>query len=126
VEFGPRGSALWEFLGQSSEFSSAGVLAVEACRLADRLDKLDEVIAGKGVLQLMHFRSMFEDDDERHLTMTVDHVLAEARQYALALQRVLESPALKRPEAVKGASPIDALAARRTARRAEASGPLGS
>lgn len=95
---------------------------MEACRLADRLDKLDDVIAGKGVLQLMHFRSMFDTEDERHLTMTVDHVLAEARQYALALQRVLESPALKKSAEAKGASPIDALAARRADRRSAAQG----
>lgn len=92
---------------------------MEACRTADRLDQLNDIIAGKGVLQLMHFRSMFEDDDERNLKMTVDAVLGEARMQAAGLKALLESPLLKKVEA-GGASRVDDVAAKRAARRAAA------
>ena len=52
---GPRGSALWESLARSPE-TPDGVLALEACRAADRLDELDSIIHGKGVLHLMQLR----------------------------------------------------------------------
>jgi hypothetical protein len=93
-QFGERGERLWAQLGISEEFSPAGVLAVEACRMADRLESLDE-----------------------------DPFSAqEARLTAGALKALLESPMLKQQSAAKEASAIDALAARRAARRSAASG----
>lgn len=96
--FGPRGSELWLALAQSSEFSPSGVLAVEACRAADRLDDLDRLMA-EGDLS----------------------VLVEARLQAAGLKSLLESPLLK-PSEDKGASGVDSLAAKRAARRAAAQG----
>ena len=94
VELSDRGRRLWAFLAVSDEFSPTGVLAVEACRLADRLDQLD------GHLELAQ----------------------EARLTAGALKALLESPLLKVSSESKGASAIDALAARRAARRSAAEG----
>ena len=97
ADFGERGRRLWEVLAVSDEFSPAGVLAVEACRMADRLEWLDA-------------------DPE---------LVQEARLTAAALRGLLESPALKRSDA-KAVDGVDALAARRAARRAGVSEAKGS
>jgi hypothetical protein len=90
--FGPRGTELWASLGQD-EFTPAGVLAVEACRIADRLDRLDGDV----------------------------DTWVEARLQAAQLKALLESPLLK-SEPAKGATGVDSLAAKRQARRAAAQG----
>lgn len=81
-----RGRALWEALGLDVA-SPAGAVALEACRIADRLDELDRVIAGKGVLNLMSFRldlDLEHESGDREVRVRVEfsHVLAEARQQA--------------------------------------------
>lgn len=113
-----RGQALWVALDAGLDLSGPqGVLAHEACRIADRLAGLDDVIAGRGVLQLMRFRSLFDldDDDERHFTITVDSVLSESRQQQLALKQVLAALGVEKAPAAKtsGGSVLDQLAARR-------------
>lgn len=100
--FGERGRALWQQLGQDSEHSPSGVLAVEACRTADRLDALADVIAGGDLT-----------------------VLQEARLQSAALKVLLESPVLKVSEVGK-VSPVDDLAAQRSARRAAAQNSHGA
>lgn len=90
--FAPRGAALWLALEAGRDLTGGNfALAVEACRIADRLDGLDRVIQGKGVLNLMHFRSLFDldDDDKRHFEMKVDGVFAEARQQANILRQIV-------------------------------------
>jgi hypothetical protein len=80
------------------------VILEEACRTADRLDQLDAIIQGKGVLELMHFRSMDGDsDDTRTVVMTVDGVLSEARQQQNILKQLLVS--LRLPDAATGKKP---------------------
>lgn len=90
---GRRGSALWDSLGRELD-TAAGALALEACRIVDRLDDLDKIIAGKGVLDLMRFRLHPDwwDEDGQHVSVTVkfDSVLAEARQQAGRLAALLE------------------------------------
>lgn len=97
-----------------------GTLALidEAARIAGRLDDLDRVIAGKGVLGLMHFRHM--DDERQVVEMKVDNVLAEARQQASVLRQLLVTLGVGKAEAAappkpKG-NPLDELNARRAAR----------
>ena len=83
-------------------------LLVEAARIADRLDELDRIIAGKGVLNLMRFR--LKDLDEALLfadhpiTIEVkfDSVLAEARQQASTLRALLQSLGVERVTGAKG------------------------
>lgn len=88
-----RGSALWDSLDRPLD-TAAGALALEACRIVDRLDDLDRIIAGKGVLDLMRFRLNPDwwDDDGQHVQVTVkfDSVLAEARQQAGRLTALLD------------------------------------
>lgn len=81
-------------------------LLVEAARIADRLDELDRIIAGKGVLNLMRFRlhDLFSDEDERNVSVEVkfDSVLAEARQQASTLRALLQSLGVERVTGAKG------------------------
>lgn len=85
-----RGTALWAALAEVRDLAGGNAtLAEEACRIADRLDGLDDVIRGKGVLKLMHFRSMLGNNDPRHIILSVDEVFAEARQQANTLRQIV-------------------------------------
>lgn len=80
-----RGAALWEALTKGHALSpSAGVLAVEACRLVDRLDKLDALLRGD-VGTWVHIRS----DDCGDLELHIDAALSEARQQAGTLRQIV-------------------------------------
>jgi hypothetical protein len=87
-------------LGQSLA-TPAGQLALEACRTADRLDELDSVIAGKGVLNLMQFRTRsngwWDDEGDHHVHIEVgfQSVLAEARQQQATFKALLVELGLK-------------------------------
>jgi hypothetical protein len=119
-----RGAALWKTLGQV-EGSSAGAIALEACRTADRLDELDAIISGKDVLHLLMFRTRLDmsellgDDDSRRVTVKIEvsNVLAEARQQAMALRNLLAELGIKAtpvaPPRPAAANPLDQLTARR-------------
>jgi hypothetical protein len=93
---GERGAALWSALRQSDSHGPSGALALEACRAADRLDSLEDRIAGGDLT-----------------------VLQEARLQQAALKSLLESPVLKVSESGK-ADPVDDLARARAARRSAA------
>lgn len=89
---GERGLSIWESLASDDPASNA--LVLEAARTADRLDELDRIIQGDGVLNLMQFRLLDKEVEESgDLNITVDvkfqNVLAEARQQQLALANVL-------------------------------------
>lgn len=90
---GVRGLGLWEKL--SSGDVTRDALVLEACRLADRLDELDSVIQGKGVLNLMQFRVLDREVTDERLEINVEvkfqNVLSEARQQALAFTSVLKA-----------------------------------
>lgn len=114
---------MWVSLGQS-ESTPAGQLALEACRLADRLDELDSVIAGKGVLNLMAFRLGFDEELETgereiHVTVGFQNVLAEARQQQMAFRALLVELGVKAAPIAPTVStsaaknPLDELAAKR-------------
>ena len=93
---GERGRRLWKQVQEDALLDPGQtVILEEACRLADRLDELDSIIQGKGVLRLMQFRlqDVFEDDDERRTVVEVkfNSVLAEARQSQNVLKQLLVS-----------------------------------
>ena len=75
-------------------------LLVEAARIADRLDELDRIIAGKGLLNLMRFRMVGIDEmlEDPRATVEVkfDNVLSEARQQASTLRGLLQSLGVER------------------------------
>ena len=88
---GERGSAIWQAMATADIPRNA--LVLEAARTADRLDELDNIIQGKGVLNLMQFRThLWEDDGEDrnvHVEVKFAAPLAEARQQAAALANIL-------------------------------------
>lgn len=123
---------MWVSLGRDAARPD-GVLALEACRAADRLDELDRVIQGKGVLNLMQFRipHAFESGDES-VTVEVkfDNVLSEARQQQNVLRQLVvtldsmgeaRSESVPAPTAPEVSTPLDELNRRRTARGSGAS-----
>lgn len=109
------GLALWKELDEGFGIGpGAYALALEACRCADRLDELDKVISGRGVLQLLRFRTRSEDDDERRVEVVFDDVLAEARQQQMTLKQILQVLGVgklgeKKPE--KGGTKLDEFTA---------------
>lgn len=89
---GERGSALW--VAMSGDDLARNSLVLEAARIADRLDELDNIIQGKGVLNLMQFRLHLDErteDGDRNINVEVKFAapLAEARQQATALAGIL-------------------------------------
>ena len=90
----------------------------EACRAVDRLADLDEVIAGKGVLDLLRFR--LSDQEGRVAEVKFDAVLSEARQQQTNLASLMKAiiPNLDASAGVaKERDLLDEIAQRRAARR---------
>lgn len=111
------GDKLRALITEKTDARTLGLL-VEAARIADRLDDLDAVIAGKGVLELLRFRLV--DDEGRVAEVKFDGVLSEARQQATALKGVLAMLGVPKVEAVvERRSSIDQLRDRRAARDAQ-------
>ena len=104
IGLGERGLALFEELSTGSVAHDSQVL--EAARIADRLDELDNIIQGKGVLELMQFRLDFPEGDGEPFTVEVkfQNVLAEARQQATAFATVLQK--IGTPEQAKKLAPV--------------------
>ena len=104
VGLGERGMALWVAL--SSGDTARDSLALEVARTADRLDELDNIIQGKGVLNLMQFRvhALEDDGEDRNINVEVKFAapLAEARQQGAALAGLLTKLGIS--EAPAGAS----------------------
>lgn len=131
---GETGSAIYLSKAAGVVDPAALALIKEAARCADRLDELDNIIQGKGVLNLMRFRMPHGDWDNSEVTVEVkfDHVLAEARQQQQRLTSLLQSvnaitpavapalPAEEKPAEPTGFSnELDERRARRAAARAK-------
>lgn len=107
-----RGRQLWDGIGQHLD-TPAGQLALEACRLADRLDEIDQVIAGKDVLHLMAFRlnydlgELIDASEERTISIKVEvsGVLTEARQQQNTFRQVLAALAELKVKSAKDPKP---------------------
>lgn len=100
-------------------------LLEEAARIADRLDDIDQVIAGRGVLQLLRFRLV--DDEGRVAEVKFDAVLSEARQQATALKQLLAQLGVPHVEVKpERRSTLDDLAEKRAARDAATAGPAAA
>jgi hypothetical protein len=113
---GVRGLEIWEALSGADRVRNA--LALEAARLADRLDELDSVIQGKGVLNLMQFRLDSLPDGEGEpfvVEVKFQNVLSEARQQQLAFANVLKAlaggteAASGQPPATTGKTPLEVI-----------------
>jgi len=102
-----QGDELRGLLAQATDPRQRALL-VESARIADRLDELDRIIAGDGVLNLMRFRvkdlaeALEFADHPITVEVRFDAVLAEARQQASTLRGLLQSLGVER---VTGAKP---------------------
>lgn len=79
---GERGATLWAALSTGSPLVDA--VALELARTADRLDELDNIIQGKGVLNLMQFRVTNladgrDPDEPLHVEVKFNAVMSEAK-----------------------------------------------
>lgn len=121
------GSALWQALGQDVN-TAAGRIALEACRSADRLDELDSIIQGKGVLELMQFRRVDKIGDgspDQPVVVEVkfDNALGEARQQQNGIRQLLTTldgmaggAKSSAPDAASSVSAVDEFTKRRRER----------
>ncbi len=105
----------------STEDVPRNALVLEAARLADRLDELDSIIQGKGVLNLMQFRLDMEsgEDGEYNVEVKFQNVFSEARQQAIAFSTILSklapADAAAKPANVSmptNVTPLDRIKAR--------------
>ena len=110
-DFGPGGQALWSAVTDTHDLDEVQrVQLTEACRMKDRLDEFDQIIQGKGVLNLMRFRMIDAMADEPSATVVVkfDGVIDKANATANAMKQLLAAMRLpdatgKRPQQRGGA-----------------------
>lgn len=117
--FGPRGSRLWRDAALPALSPAELVLLEEACRIADRLDRLDAFLCGR---QDAWLRFHARNEDGSVVRVVVDRALAEARQQADTLRGIVADLARKGARATDEpeASGSDELERRRSERRAAA------
>lgn len=121
--FGVRGQAFWEALTADRDADAAWlVLAEEACRIADRLDRLEALISGDAREWARVEFSVRGDRTE--IRLVFDDALAEARQQANALRQILTTlrVGVAGEKKAKELSALDQLAAKRSGRRSASAG----
>lgn len=128
AQLGPGGHELWSQMLDAGLGPAHRVLLLEACRIADRLDRLDAMLAGREEWVRLQVR-----ESDAAFVVVVDGLLAEARQQASALRGLVgelrqalptqkKSSSRSGPEntSTKGAAGVADLAARAARRRAAA------
>lgn len=96
---GARGRRLWKDITEQHELDPMQrVLLEEACRCADRLDKLEEKLSGREDAWV-HLRTRAESmtDESVTIDLVVDGALSEARQQQNVFKQLLAS--LRLPDA---------------------------
>lgn len=104
----PGGLALWKSIAAGHDLDPTQLVQLtEACRQKDRLDEMDRIIHGKGVLNLMQFRvgDVFDVEAERKVTVSVkfDAIIDRANTTANAMKQLLA--ALRLPDEQSGKRP---------------------
>lgn len=103
------GRALWRSIVAEHELDAAQLVQLtEACRMKDRCDELDRIVRGKGVLELMQFRSMLgsgdgSEDSPIKVEIKFDSVIDRANATANAMKQLLA--ALRLPDPATGKRP---------------------
>lgn len=117
ADLGERGQALWDALADGADPASA-VLIAEACRIADRLERLSALLGGEEA-EWARVQLPRGDDDE--LVLRIDGALTEARQQAQVLRQILGQLGLGGIDVApqSGGSFLDDLARRRADRLAD-------
>ncbi|QCR54945.1 hypothetical protein C1N80_06230 [Brachybacterium sp. SGAir0954] len=96
---GSRGRRLWREITEEHDLDPMQrVLLEEACRCADRLDRLEEKLSGReGAWAHLMSRVDLDDEDTRVIELRVDGALSEARQQQNVFKQLLAS--LRLPDA---------------------------
>lgn len=95
-----KGRKLWREVTDAHDLAAPElVLLEEACRIADRLDRLDAILADDDAAWLRTRLS----DDGMQITVTVDGAMSEARQQANVLKQLIA--ALRLPDEATGKRP---------------------
>src|SRR5215467_7749080 len=105
---GSRGSALWKEMADETARASRLILLGEACRLADRLDKLDELLRGD-----IRTWAQLVDRGSGARVLLIDEAASEARSTAGALRMILGQLASGAAPTAKTATLADELEKRR-------------
>lgn len=97
---GTKGRKLWRDMSALASFNPAElVMLEEACRIADRLDRMDALLRGEVDSWLL--LRVNEDGDQ--VTVVVSNVLSEARQQATVMKQLIA--ALRVPDEASGKRP---------------------
>lgn len=88
---GARGHRLWDAYHDLVEGQRGQVLLEEACRTADRLDRLDALLRGDADVWCRLVHNLRTQDYE----LRIDSALTEARQQANTLRQLVASLPLK-------------------------------
>jgi len=121
ASLGEAGSALHQALIRGREFDpGAHVLLLEACRTADRLDRLDKFLRGEEREWISVEKKFYGSESKTEIV--IDEALAEARQQANVLRQLITTLGLGKVSAAKaaGRSALDQLADRRASRQPKA------
>lgn len=89
-----RGRRLWVALHDKVDGERGLVLLEEACRIADRLDKLDALLKGDADVWCRLVHDLRSEDYE----LRIDSALIEARQQANTLRQLVAGLPLKEPD----------------------------
>ncbi len=81
---GARGARLWRVMASSGLGPVHRLLLEEACRIADRLDRLDAIIEGRE-----DWLRIDVSDSGSEIRVSVDALLAETRQQETALRGIV-------------------------------------
>lgn len=96
-ELDERGAKLWQDMGGSWESDpGARLLLHEACRLADRMEKLDRVLRGD-VSTWLSIELPRDGSEDEPLRIKVDSALGEARLHVTTLRQVMAQLRRVRP-----------------------------
>ena len=104
TEFGPGGQRLWDAIAAAHELDAQQeVQLTEACRMKDRLDKLDELLRGD-----VGAWATIEDFDGRPSVLVISSALDKANATANVMKQLLAAMRLpdstgKRPQQRGGA-----------------------
>jgi hypothetical protein len=118
---GPRGARLWREMAEQVPGPAHRVLLEEACRIADRLDRLDGMLDGNDEWMRLQVAG-------DNVVVMVDNLLAESRQQATALRGLVAELRAAMPKADGRPAPKQAkgglsdLSARIAARRGTSAG----
>ena len=96
---GTRGKRLWKEINEAHDLDPVQTVTLEeACRCADRLDKLEEKLSGReDAWAHLLTRVDLGDEDTRVVELRIDGALSEARQQQNVFKQLLAS--LRLPDA---------------------------